>query len=99
MAADALVSIDDLREFLGVDSDSDSIIANERDNALDEIRRATGFDWEHAREQLGALNEAVQILVYISYYGVRDGVKNLVFLERRKIQLMKMLQYSAEAQA
>lgn len=91
----ALISIAQLRDFLGVDNDSDGIIKNERDNALDELKRATGFDWSDANAARTA-NELVQIMVYISYYGVRDGVKNLDYLERRRTQLMKMLQYSKE---
>ena len=36
-------------------------------------------------------------MVYISYYAVRDGVKNFDYVERRRTQLMKELQYSKEA--
>ena len=45
MGKTALISTAQLRDFLGVDRDSDKIIEHERDNALDELRRATGVDW------------------------------------------------------
>ena len=91
-----LVTVEELRDFLGVDEDSDSIIRAERNNALDELYRATGYDWT-MEDKANVANEAVRVMVYISYYGVRGGLKNLDFLERRKTQLTKMLQFSGEA--
>ena len=93
----SIVTTEQLMEFLGADSDAETTVNDMKSSALDEIRRATGADWSKIEDaQLGTVNELLRVMVYLSFYGVRDESKNLEHLSRRKIQLITMLQYSGE---
>lgn len=90
---DDFVTPEQLCDFCGADADDPGgIISAARVSALAELKSAVG-DPGILKANAGIANEAVRVMVYISYYGVRDGVQNLDFLRQRKTELVKMLQY------
>lgn len=91
-----MISEQELLDFLGVDEDSAQLVSQARTSALERLRRATGVDWENAEENALAA-EAVKTMVYLSFYGVRDGLKNPAYLEDHLTGLLVELQLSKEA--
>lgn len=96
MADNAIITVEQLRDYLGVDADADGMITAARASAIERLGRATGVDWTQ-QAACAAANEAISIMVYIHFYAVRDDVKNTNFLERHLTSLIKTLQYSKEA--
>ncbi|MEG0839745.1 MAG: hypothetical protein RSF33_08095 [Hydrogenoanaerobacterium sp.] len=91
----ALEPVEALRDYLGVGAECDELIKSARASALEQLRRATGVNWEAENENAVAA-EAVRCLVWLSFYGIRDDSKNTEFLRKHAIQLLSQLQYSAE---
>ena len=92
-----MITVEELRNYLGVDSDSDPEIKTARDAALEELKRVTGVNWENA-QNCSVANEAVQAMVYLNYWGIRDSAKNTEFLQKHINKKIKLLQNSEEAQ-
>ncbi len=78
--AGAIVTTENLRDFLGVDSEKDAEIGMLRASAIESLNRATGFDLTK-RAKTETLNEAIRTQVWLSYYAVRDASKNTAFLQ------------------
>lgn len=86
-----IVSVEQLREFLGVDADRDNEITMLRSSAIEHLCRATGIDWK-ARQDVETFNEAVRTQVWMSYYAIRDEAKNTQFLREYLTSLICSLQ-------
>lgn len=97
MDNDVLITTEQLIDYLGTDDDSAEIISAARDAAIEEIKTGVGLT-DITGKAPALIDELIRILVYISYYAVRGGADNVDYLERRKIQLFKMLQYTGDAQ-
>lgn len=93
-----IVTVAQLRDYLGVDSDKDPEIGMLLASAAESISRATGTDWTR-REKLDTYNEAVRAQVWLSYYAVRDGAKNARFLQDYLTGLISSLQLTAYEEA
>lgn len=94
MAAEAaakIATVEQLRDYLGTDSEKDSEINSLRAAAIETLCRATGIDWTQ-RKKIDTFNEALRVQVYLSYYAVRDGVKNMEFLQNYLTGLICSLQ-------
>lgn len=91
-----MITTEELGEYLGVGEEKQGEVERIRAGALGRLRRATGVDWEHRPDSLAA-EEALRAMVYLSYYGVRDGVKNTQFLEDYLTARVCELQFSKEA--
>lgn len=87
-----IVTVEQLREFLGVDSDHDGEITMLRSAAIEHISRATATDWMQEQENVETFNEAVRVQVWLSYYAVRDEAKNTQFLQEYLTSLICSLQ-------
>jgi len=96
--AGEIVSTEQLRDFLGADSEKDTEIAALRASAIESISRSTGIDWTR-REKVDTFNEAVRVRVWISYYAVRDGAKNTQFLQDYLTGLICSLQLTGHEEA
>ncbi|HHY52661.1 MAG TPA: phage gp6-like head-tail connector protein [Clostridiales bacterium] len=96
--AGEIVTTEQLRDFLGVDSDRDSEVEALRTSAIESICRATGIDWTK-REKVGTFNEAVRTQVWISYYALRDASKNTVFLQEYLSGIINSLQLTRGEEA
>lgn len=93
-----LVTVEQLRDYLGVDADKDAEVTALRASAIESISRPTGFDWKK-RKKLDTFNEAVRVQVWLSYYAVRDGAKNTQFLQDYLTGLICSLQLTAHEEA
>lgn len=94
MAAEAtakIVTVEQLRNYLGADSEKDSEIKALLAAAIESLCRATGIDWTQ-RRKVDTFNEAIRVQVYLSYYAVRDGTKNTEFLQEYLTGLICALQ-------
>ncbi len=87
-----LISTENLMDYLGVDDDSKVIVMQARVSAISELKYATGVNWETV-DDAGLASEAVQILVWMNFYGIRGGAENTIFLQSRLTQIIKKLQY------
>jgi len=74
-----MITISQLRDFLGVDENEDEIITFAFNSALEELKRVTLVDWSAETDNAVAI-EAIQSMVYRNYWGIRDSAKNLEFL-------------------
>lgn len=93
-----ILSVEQLRDFLGLDEDQDDAIALLRQTAIGIINKATGRDWQQ-REDVEIFNEALRTQVWLSYYAVRDdNVKNTTFLQSYLTGLINSLQFPGDAQ-
>lgn len=90
-----LITTEQLMDYLGVDADSEGIIARERESAIEELKRATGIDWTQAEEK-GVANSAIEIIVWLAYYANRSDVGNTDYLRHRLTSLILQLQYGEE---
>ena len=95
MAESAIMTVEQLREFLGVDEERDGEIKMLRLSAIEYLCRATGIDWA-ARADVETFNEALRTQVWLSYYAVRDVAKNTQFLREYLTALICSLQLSGE---
>lgn len=90
-----MVSVAQLRDYLGVDADSDDTISRLRASALGSLRVSTGIDWEAAdtdkRQSIAC--EAVQTMVWLSFYAARGDATNADFLRQYLTGLIVQLQY------
>lgn len=86
-----IVTVEHLRDYLGADSEKDSEIEALRAAAIETLCRSTGIDWTQ-RHKADTFNEALRVQVYLSYYAVRDGVKNTEFLQNYLTGLICSLQ-------
>lgn len=96
-----LVGLEEMKDFLGEDSDdtdTNALIQSLMDSAEEDIKRSTGVDWSQAAEKETACM-AQRVTVWINFYAVRDAAKNTEFLERYRIGLLTKLQYGREADA
>jgi len=93
-----VVTIEQLRDYLGVDADKDTEITMLRAFAIESISRASEFNWEQ-RKKIDTFSEAVRVQVWLSYYAVRDGAKNTQFLQDYLTGLICSLQLTAHEEA
>lgn len=90
-------SVEQLRDFLGVDEQRDGEVEMLRESAIGIINKATGRDWR-LRDDVDMFNEALRTQVWLSYYAVRDdGNKNTAFLQSYLSGLINSLQYPGNA--
>ncbi|WP_277098294.1 hypothetical protein [Dialister invisus] len=81
-----MLTTEDLRDYLGVDSGNDKIIEQLQDEALDDLKKSTGIDWVGSENKTA--DSAIRAMVYLSFYGNRGEIKDPTFLDsfiRRKI--------------
>ena len=90
-----LITIQRLRDFLGVDENSDADIKDMMASALEDLERSTGVDWTK-QEKLALVNEYIQCSVFLAFYGNRDGAQNLQYIAERRHKITKKLQYADE---
>lgn len=90
-----LISESILCDFLGVDDELYSTVRMLRDAAMDDLRRSTGIT-EQQITDFGIINEYVMCSVYLSFYATRDGSQNTQYVEGRRNQILKKLQYAPE---
>lgn len=90
-----IISVEQLRDYIGVDSEKDDEIRMLRAAAIEHIGRATATDWKK-RTKVDTFNEAVRTQVWLSYYAVRDGAKNTGFLQDYLTGLICSLQLCGE---
>jgi len=88
-----MITISQLRDFLGVDENEDEIITFAFNSALEELKRVTLVDWSAETDNAVAI-EAIQSMVYRNYWGIRDSAKNLEFLNEHINQKIRLLKYS-----
>nr|DAG86204.1 MAG TPA: hypothetical protein [Caudoviricetes sp.] len=62
---------------------------------MDDLRRSTGIT-EQQITNFGLVNEYVMCSVYLSFYATRDGSQNTQYVESRRNQILKKLQYAPE---
>ena len=90
-----LISEAALSDYLGVDDESYETVSLLRDAAMDDLRRSTGIT-EQQITNFGLVNEYVMCSVYLSFYATRDGSQNTQYVEGRRNQILKKLQYAPE---
>lgn len=92
----AVITAEELCAYLGVDEENGAEVARLRAAAIERICRASGIDWT-ARTDVELFNEAVRTQVWLSYYAVRDTVKNTQFLQEYLTGLICSLQLCRKA--
>lgn len=92
------MSVEQLINYLGVDSDSSADINIALKAAQETLKRTTGKDWSKITDNAVA-DEAIQAMVYRNYWAIRDSAKNTEFLERFITQKIKLLQYCDDVEA
>lgn len=93
-----LVTAAELLDYLGAGSESSAIVEGLRTSALAQLAAATGIDWTD-RTDCGVANEALRVMVWLSFYSMRDDKAATEHLERYKTSLIKSLQYAVEVTA
>ncbi|HIT53121.1 MAG TPA: hypothetical protein IAD07_04195 [Candidatus Fimivicinus intestinavium] len=91
----SLISETELCDYLGVDEESYSLVSRMRDAAMDDLRRSAGFT-ECSITDFGLVNEYVMCSVYLSFYATRGESQNTQYVECRRNQILKKLQYAPE---
>lgn len=96
METNTLVSLDDMKDYLGESGEyNDSLIMDMIKAAQEELQRATGVDFRKVKENETA-KRVVRMSVWLSFYADRDEAKNTDHIVRARDRLVTMLQYGGD---
>lgn len=91
-----LITPSRLADYLGSDSDNEALINDLYKSALGELNSVTERDWTRETD-CGQVNEALRIMLYLSYYANRGKADNTEFLVRRLNGIITRLQLTPPA--
>lgn len=93
-----MYDLDKIKDFLGVsDRDSDELINDMLLSAYQTIKDATGEDYTEVTDR--AADEFVRLDVWVQFSAMRGIEMNAEFIEKRKTQILKILQYGRKNEA
>ncbi len=88
-----IVSLSDMKDFLGVsEDDSDTIITDLITSAEDELAASTGIDLA-TTPRVETAKRAIRIMVWLSFYADRDDTKNTQYLISERDRLLTKLEW------
>lgn len=98
MVEELLVTLGDMKDYLGESGDyNDKIIEELLLSAQEELQRATGIDFRNVTRNETA-KRAVKMTVWLSFYADRDDAKNTEHIVRARDRLITMLQYGGDVE-
>lgn len=98
MENDALVSLADMKDYLGESGEyNDFLIIDMIEAAQEELKRATGVDFRKVKENETA-KRVIRMSVWLSFYADRDEAKNTDHIVRARDRLVTMLQYGGDVE-
>lgn len=96
MEDDMLVSLDEMKDYLGESGEYNNLLIIDMIKAAqEELQRATGVDFRKVIENETA-KRVVRMSVWLSFYADRDEVKNTDHIVRARDRLVTMLQYGGD---